>query len=62
MMLVNGVSRYHVAIEAVERSAKLGDNRHQLLGELQKRMEETRKYILENGEDVEGTYDTPRLE
>jgi xylulose-5-phosphate/fructose-6-phosphate phosphoketolase len=62
MMLVNGVSRYHVAMEAVEKSKKLDNKREELVKELEKRVEETRKYILENGEDVEGTYDTPKFE
>ncbi|KAF8250679.1 aldehyde-lyase-like protein [Wilcoxina mikolae CBS 423.85] len=66
MMIVNGVSRYHVAIDAVERGAKVNEGLkgrvQELVAELKKRLEDTSKYILENGVDVDGTYDTPVFE
>jgi xylulose-5-phosphate/fructose-6-phosphate phosphoketolase len=62
MMLVNEVSRYHVAMDAVEKSRKLGDKRKQLVEQLQKNVEATRNYILENGDDIAGIYGTPEFE
>jgi len=66
MMIVNGVSRYHVAIDAVERGTKaneeLKNKVQELVTELKKRQDDTSKYILENGVDVDGTYDTPAFD
>ena len=59
MMLVNSVSRYHVAMRAVEKAGATNERKEELLKQLQKKVDETRKYIMENGQDVEGTYDTP---
>ncbi|KAF2144057.1 uncharacterized protein K452DRAFT_356998 [Aplosporella prunicola CBS 121167] len=66
MMLVNGVSRYDVALRALEGASlhneavrvdlvdKAADVKH--------RISKTKAYILEQGKDPEGTYDVPAFE
>ncbi|KAF8541535.1 XFP N-terminal domain-containing protein [Trichophaea hybrida] len=48
MMIVNGVSRYHVAIDAVERGAKVNEGlkswAQELVAKLKKRLDDTSKY------------------
>jgi xylulose-5-phosphate/fructose-6-phosphate phosphoketolase len=60
MMIVNRVSRYHVAMEALQRARP--DDADELVKKLQKELDVTKKYIMDNGEDVEGTYDTPSFD
>ncbi|CCX30442.1 phosphoketolase [Pyronema domesticum] len=60
MMIVNRVSRYHVAMEALQRTKP--DDADELVKKLQKELDDTKKYIMDNGEDVEGTYDTPSFD
>jgi len=61
MMLVNSVSRYHVAMRAVEKAGVATERKDALLKQLRDKVDETREYIMENGEDAEGTYDTPEF-
>jgi xylulose-5-phosphate/fructose-6-phosphate phosphoketolase len=65
MMLVNEVSRYHVAKSAVRgaatRNPEVRLKQHELLSELDQEIRKLRKYVLENGVDPEGTYDLPTL-
>lgn len=66
MMLVNNVSRYHVALKALEGAEKR--NKHVRLNfvekytDVQHRITKTRQYIYANGQDPEGTYDSPAFE
>ncbi|PYH41359.1 putative phosphoketolase [Aspergillus saccharolyticus JOP 1030-1] len=66
MMLLNRVSRYHVAQAAVigagRRNERVQLRQQELCAELGHEIAETRKYILENRQDPEGTYDTPSFE
>ncbi|KAL4991356.1 XFP N-terminal domain-containing protein [Aspergillus falconensis] len=66
MMLVNEVSRYHVAKAAVTGGARFNEKvklRHQeLCSEFDHNIAETRKYIIENHQDPEGTYDMPSFD
>ncbi|KAJ5684122.1 uncharacterized protein N7477_000467 [Penicillium maclennaniae] len=63
MMLVNRVSRYHVAQAAVgggaKRNEKVRAHHQELFAEFEQKIGETRKYIIEHLEDPAGTYDTP---
>lgn len=58
MMIVNEVSRYHIAIESLKKTGRCNG----VVEELHRRLKETREYILRTGEDPEGTYDTPKFE
>ena len=66
MMLVNCVSRYHVALKALEGAEKR--NKHVRLNfvekytDVQHRIKKTREYIYEHGQDPEGTYNSPAFE
>jgi xylulose-5-phosphate/fructose-6-phosphate phosphoketolase len=65
MMLVNEVSRYHVAKAAVRgasmRNEQVRLRQHELLSELDRDIKEAREQIFENGVDSDGTYDLPEF-
>ncbi|OXV05979.1 hypothetical protein Egran_06253 [Elaphomyces granulatus] len=65
MMLVNQVSRFHVAKAAVrgggKRNEKVRLRQQELLTELDHNIVETRKYILEHRKDPDDMYATPRF-
>jgi xylulose-5-phosphate/fructose-6-phosphate phosphoketolase len=60
MMLVNEVSRYHVAKAAVCGAAKRNEQvrlrQHELLSELDQDIRQAKEYIFKNGVDPDGTY------
>ncbi|OJD34820.1 d-xylulose 5-phosphate d-fructose 6-phosphate [Diplodia corticola] len=66
MMLANNVSRYHVALRALEgaeqcnRDVRLDFVR--LHTDIQHRIVKARQYIYEDGQDPQGTYDLPSFE
>ncbi|PYH76701.1 D-xylulose 5-phosphate/D-fructose 6-phosphate phosphoketolase [Aspergillus uvarum CBS 121591] len=66
MMLLNHVSRYHVAQAAVigasRRNERVQVRQQELCAELGHEIAETRKYILKNRQDPEGTYETPSFD
>ncbi|GKZ78218.1 hypothetical protein AnigIFM56816_001604 [Aspergillus niger] len=66
MMLLNRVSRYHVAQAAVigasRRNEKVQVRQHELVSEFGHNIVETRKYILANRKDPDDTYDMPSFE
>jgi xylulose-5-phosphate/fructose-6-phosphate phosphoketolase len=66
MMLVNEVSRYHVAQQAVRgaaiRNEKVRLRQRELLTELGQDIREAREHILNHGVDPDGTYDLPELQ
>ncbi|RDW86352.1 putative phosphoketolase [Aspergillus mulundensis] len=66
MMLVNEVSRYHVAKSAVIGGARWNEKvkvrQQELCSEFDHNIRETRKYIVENHQDPEGTYDMPSFD
>uniref|UniRef100_A0A093VVR0 Putative phosphoketolase n=1 Tax=Talaromyces marneffei PM1 TaxID=1077442 RepID=A0A093VVR0_TALMA len=66
MMLVNKVSRFHIAKAAVQGAAKRNEKVRlrcqELLSELDMDIGETSKYIVENGNDPEDMYDMPKFE
>ncbi|PYH74431.1 putative phosphoketolase [Aspergillus vadensis CBS 113365] len=66
MMLLNHVSRYHVAKAAViggsRRNEKVQIRQHELVSEFDHNIVETRKYILANRKDPDDTYDMPSFE
>ncbi|KAJ9665806.1 hypothetical protein H2201_004114 [Coniosporium apollinis] len=63
MMLVNRTSRYHVAEYALRGGAKFNQKVEvdliSNIADIKHRIVKTREYILANGKDPEGTYDTP---
>jgi len=65
MMLVNEVSRYHIAKSAVRGAAKrnpqVRSRQHELLSELDQDIRKLREYVMEYGVDPDGTYDMPEL-
>jgi len=65
MMLLNHVSRYHVAEHALKGVAKTSEqiraNLEKHIDELHKRMKEHTDYILDQGKDRENTYDNPKF-
>lgn len=66
MMLRNHVSRYHVAEAALKGAAKFNDkvavDLNTLLGEVRHQITKVQKFVLERGEDPEGTFDIPKFE
>jgi xylulose-5-phosphate/fructose-6-phosphate phosphoketolase len=65
MMLVNKVSRYHVAIAAVKGAAlkneKVRLNQHELVTTFERDITKTQEYVMEHGTDIDGTYDMPKF-
>jgi len=65
MMLVNKVSRYHVAIAAVKGAAlknkKVRLKQHELVTSLERDITKTREYVMKHGTDIEGTYEMPKF-
>jgi xylulose-5-phosphate/fructose-6-phosphate phosphoketolase len=65
MMLVNKVSRYHVAIAAVKgaalRNEKVRLQQHELVTSFEKDISTTRENIMEHGTDTEGNYKMPEF-
>ncbi|KAL4791835.1 XFP N-terminal domain-containing protein [Aspergillus venezuelensis] len=63
MMLVNDVSRYHVAKSAIVGGARSNERvklrQQELCSELDHDIRQTRKYIIDNRQDPDGTYDMP---
>ncbi|KAG9315301.1 putative phosphoketolase [Chiua virens] len=63
MMLCNHVSRYHVAAAAVRAgalfNAKVASEAHELATYIMHLIAQDKKYILHEGRDPDGTYDTP---
>jgi xylulose-5-phosphate/fructose-6-phosphate phosphoketolase len=66
MMLVNQVSRYHVAKVAVrgaaQRNSEVRLRQHELLTQLDQEIKKTREFIFGHGVDPEGTYDMIKVE
>ncbi|KAK0714428.1 XFP N-terminal domain-containing protein [Apiosordaria backusii] len=60
MMLVNGVSRFNVARWAVEVGVK-GEG-GKVVGEIEKRVEEVRRFIAENGKDPDDMYEVAKFD
>jgi len=65
MMLMNEVSRYHVAKSAVKAAALKNDTvkskSHDLLRELDDEIKKITDFVFEHGVDPDGTYDLPEL-
>ncbi|KAH8692719.1 putative phosphoketolase [Talaromyces proteolyticus] len=65
MMLVNKVSRFHVAESAVRAAAKRNEKvrlrQQELLGELSANIATTKRYILQNRNDPEDMYTMPNF-
>ncbi|KAF2431718.1 putative phosphoketolase [Tothia fuscella] len=65
MMLVNKVSRFHVAINAIKGAAlkneKVRLRQHELVTALERDIKKTQDYVRGHGTDVEGTYDMPKF-
>jgi xylulose-5-phosphate/fructose-6-phosphate phosphoketolase len=51
MVALNGMSRFHLAIEAIQRVPGLGDRAPAIVAELQAQLEAARAYALEHFED-----------
>jgi xylulose-5-phosphate/fructose-6-phosphate phosphoketolase len=66
MMLVNKVSRFHVAEAAVRgaarRNEKVGVRQQELLSELASDIRATKKYILQHRNDPEDMYSMPKFD
>jgi xylulose-5-phosphate/fructose-6-phosphate phosphoketolase len=66
MMLVNKVSRYHVAMHAVRGAALDNENvkarQHELITELENDIRRVKEHILEHGVDPDDMYDTPKFD
>ncbi len=66
MMLRNGVSRYHVAEAAVKGAAITNErirlDMHETLSGIRHDLAKVRQYIMKNGKDPDGTYDTPSFD
>lgn len=52
MAVCNGLDRFHLAINAVERLPQAGREGIALVAELRHRLDEHRRYICENGQDM----------
>lgn len=52
MVVLNGMSRYHLAIEALRRSSRLQERALQLMAECQAMLDKHRIYIRQNLEDM----------
>ncbi|OKL60375.1 hypothetical protein UA08_04092 [Talaromyces atroroseus] len=65
MMLVNKVSRFHVAKAAIrgasKRNEKVRLRCQELLTELDTNISETEKYIIDNGKDPDDMYEMPKF-
>lgn len=61
MMVRNGVSRYHVAIRAVEKGAEKGQEADGVKRELEKRIMDVGEEIMRTGKDADDTYDVPEF-
>lgn len=66
MMLCNHTSRYDVAIAAILGGAKVNPkvalNAHETASYVKHLIQKDREYILENGQDRPGVFDTPVFE
>lgn len=62
MMLLNGVSRFDVARWAVVEGVREGDNREEVLGEIEKRVGEVRGFVEREGKDPDDMYEVARFE
>ncbi|KAK5146926.1 hypothetical protein LTR04_000942 [Oleoguttula sp. CCFEE 6159] len=66
MMLMNHVSRYHVAEYAIQGGARVNEkvkmDMGKSLAEVGHMVKKCREYILANGKDPDDTYDTPKFE
>ncbi|PGH19370.1 hypothetical protein AJ80_04010 [Polytolypa hystricis UAMH7299] len=66
MMLVNNVSRFHVAKAAVRggsvRNERVRIRRQELLSEFDHNIGETRKYIIRHKKDPDDMYDMPKFD
>ncbi|KAJ9485011.1 hypothetical protein VN97_g8356 [Penicillium thymicola] len=65
MMLVNRVSRFHVAQQAIRVTSKENEKvrvyQQELNAQLEGSIVNTKKYIVENRDDPKGIYDTPQF-
>ena len=52
MCVVNRLSRYHLAIEALRRTARLGDTGQRAIQLFEKKLQEHREYIRQHDEDM----------
>ncbi|MFI5324233.1 MAG: hypothetical protein ACHQ6U_12065 [Thermodesulfobacteriota bacterium] len=52
MVVCNGMSRYHLAIEAVHRVGRLQSKSGDLINYFNEKLEEHRRYVREYGEDM----------
>ncbi|KAF2836866.1 putative phosphoketolase [Patellaria atrata CBS 101060] len=66
MMLLNGVSRYHVAEMAVSAAAKVNDEVGlrlvETVAEIKHKVRKVREFIEQHGKDPGNTYDMPKFE
>ncbi|KAK4675958.1 hypothetical protein QC764_507800 [Podospora pseudoanserina] len=62
MMLLNGVSRFDVARWAVVEGVREGDNREEVLGEIEKRVGEVRGFVEGEGKDPDDMYEVAKFE
>ena len=65
MMLLNGVSRFHIAAWAVAHGAQMNDKvrlrQRELVIEFKSAVTDTRDYIIEHGKDPVAIYDVPKF-
>ncbi|KAJ5507747.1 hypothetical protein N7527_009890 [Penicillium freii] len=65
MMLVNRVSRFHVAQQAIRGASKVNEKvrvyQQELHAQLEGSIVNTKKYIVENRDDPKGIYDMPQF-
>ena len=52
MAVMNGLDRYHLAIEAIERLPALAEKRARLVAALEGKLDEHHAYVREHGEDM----------
>lgn len=62
MMLLNGVSRFDVVRWVVVEGVREGDNREEVLGEIEKRVGEVRGFVEREGKDLDDMYEVVRFE
>lgn len=66
MMLLNHTSRYHIAAAAVRGAARLnprvGVDAHVVTSRFMHDVQKAQQFIMEHGEDPEGTFDLPKFE
>ncbi|KAL2194191.1 XFP N-terminal domain-containing protein [Corynascus similis CBS 632.67] len=66
MMLVNGVSRFDLARKALQvgadRNVEVKGQADRLVGEVDRRVEDVRQFIVEHGKDPDDIYELPKFD